>query len=100
MDLALGKLKAAKFNFKSVAAISGTGQQHGSVYWKKGSNDVLKNLDSSQGLFEQLAQCFSVESSPIWMDSSTTKECRRLEKEVGGELKLVEISGSRAYERF
>ena len=27
---------------------------------------------------------FSVPSSPIWMDASTTKQCRQLEEAVGG----------------
>ena len=27
---------------------------------------------------------FSVKDSPIWMDSSTTTQCRHLEKAVGG----------------
>lgn len=38
--------------------------------------------------------------SPVWMDSSTSKECSLLEEIVGGPQKLAEITGSRAYERF
>jgi len=100
VDIALDKLKKQNFDFKSVVAISGTGQQHGSVYWKKGSEDVLKSLNPSKTLNEQLSDCFSVQNSPIWMDSSTTVECRKLEEEIGGQIRLVEITGSRAYERF
>jgi len=100
MDLCFGKLKNEKFDFKNVAAISGTGQQHGSVYWKRGSHDTLSNLNPNKSWSEQLVNCFSVENSPIWMDSSTLKECKELENNVGGEENLVEITGSRAYERF
>ncbi|KAL5145177.1 Xylulose kinase 2 [Glycine soja] len=38
--------------------------------------------------------------SPIWMDSSTTAECRAIEKAFGGALELVHVTGSHAYERF
>lgn len=59
-------------------------QQHGSVYWQKGAQETLKKLDPSQFLHEQLSHSFSVTNSPIWMDSSTTKQCRELEDAVGG----------------
>ena len=38
--------------------------------------------------------------SPIWMDSSTSIQCRTLEEAVGGPQNLSNITGSRAYERF
>ncbi|KAG8443549.1 hypothetical protein GDO86_012090, partial [Hymenochirus boettgeri] len=38
--------------------------------------------------------------SPIWMDSSTSEQCRHLEEAVGGAEELANITGSRAYERF
>lgn len=34
------------------------------------------------------------------MDSSTERQCRKLENAVGGPLKLAEITGSRGYQRF
>nr|XP_018668028.1 xylulose kinase-like [Ciona intestinalis] len=100
LDLVLEKLQKQDFDFSTVAAISGTGQQHGSVYWKNGSSKTLENLDNSQSLHEQLKDCFSLKNSPIWMDSSTTAECKHLEDTVGGAQALSDISGSRAYERF
>ena len=36
--------------------------------------------------------------SPIWMDSSTTAQCRQLEAAVGGAEQLATHTGSRAYE--
>lgn len=59
-------------------------QQHGTVYWQKGSNVGMKSLDQSCFLHTQLASCFTVPNSPIWMDSSTTQYCRKLEEAVGG----------------
>nr|CAB3267813.1 xylulose kinase-like [Phallusia mammillata] len=100
LDLALKKLKDDGFDFQSVAAISGTGQQHGSVYWLNGASETLCNLNPNNNMHEQLGNCFSVKNSPIWMDSSTKEECSYLEQKVGGGQNLSSITGSRAYERF
>lgn len=54
LDLLFSKMQSAGFPFSRVVGMSGCGQQHGSIYWKKGSENVLKNLDSSQTLAEQL----------------------------------------------
>lgn len=100
LDLMLNKLSNSNVDFGKIAAISGSGQQHGSVYWKNGSSSILSSLDPKKQLAEQLCDAFSIGESPIWMDSSTTAECREIEKAVGGPLELSQITGSRAYERF
>ncbi|KAF7280366.1 xylulose kinase [Rhynchophorus ferrugineus] len=100
LDILMDKLIVAGADFSNVVAISGSAQQHGSVYWQKDSDDTLKNLDPSQFLHEQLSHAFSVTNCPIWMDSSTTKQCKQLEDAVGGPAELANITGSKAYERF
>ncbi|KAJ7322140.1 hypothetical protein JRQ81_018427 [Phrynocephalus forsythii] len=100
LDLILEKMKSSGFNFSGVKALSGAGQQHGSVYWKDGAHSVLQNLSPGLPLHQLLKSCFSVSNSPVWMDSSTSAQCRSLEKAVGGAQKLAEVTGSRAYERF
>ncbi|KAI3729327.1 hypothetical protein L6452_17983 [Arctium lappa] len=86
--------------FLDLIALLSNGQQHGSVYWKKGSSKILSSLDPKKPLVAQFGQAFSTKESPIWMDSSTTEQCRAIEKAVGGALKLSELTGSRAYERY
>lgn len=100
MELALLKLKGASFPFSQVTAISGSGQQHGSVYWKRGARSRLRSLKSSESMASQLKNWFSTDESPIWMDSSTTKQCGAMEAALGGPLALARLTGSRAYERF
>ncbi|XP_032092879.1 xylulose kinase isoform X1 [Thamnophis elegans] len=100
LDLILEKMKSAGFNFSTVKALSGAGQQHGSVYWKEGGSSVLQNLSPVLPLHQSLKDCFSVSNSPVWMDSSTAAQCNSLEEKVGGAQKLADITGSRAYERF
>ena len=97
-------MKAKGFPFANVAAISGSGQQHGSAYWKTGALAALKNLKSSSSsttpLKSQLGAAFTTPDSPIWMDSSSKAECAALEKALGGPQAVADLSGSRAYERF
>ncbi|XP_063062155.1 xylulose kinase [Engraulis encrasicolus] len=100
LDLLLEKMKVAGFDFSSVKALSGSGQQHGSVYWRRGARQALRNLHPDKPLHELLQDQFAVESSPVWMDSSTSDQCSNLEKCVGGAQAVADITGSRAYERF
>jgi len=100
LDMILDKLRVAGVDFSTVDGISGVGQQHGSVYWKNGVKQVFANLQPENFLYDQLAGSFSLLDSPIWMDSSTSEECKMLEESVGGAERLAEITGSRAYERF
>lgn len=99
-ELILQRLEKSKMDFGKIAALSGSGQQHGSVFWKKGSAAILSSLDSKRSLVEQLNEAFSTKESPIWMDSSTTEQCKAIEKAVGGAMELSRLTGSRAYERF
>ncbi|XP_036287776.1 xylulose kinase isoform X1 [Pipistrellus kuhlii] len=100
LDIILEKMRASGFDFSRVLALSGAGQQHGSVYWKAGARQVLTGLSPGLPLHQQLQACFSVRDCPVWMDSSTTAQCRRLEAAVGGAQALSHLTGSRAYERF
>uniref|UniRef100_A0A673G963 Xylulose kinase n=1 Tax=Sinocyclocheilus rhinocerous TaxID=307959 RepID=A0A673G963_9TELE len=100
LDVLLEKMRNTGFDFSRVKAISGSGQQHGSVFWRKGARRTLNHLDPRKHLHHQLQECFAVRDSPVWMDSSTSDQCQCLETAVGGAQRLADITGSRAYERF
>lgn len=100
LDLLFARMKAAAFPFNRVAAVSGSGQQHGSVYLRKGARERLAGLTAGNPLHDQLADIFAVGASPVWMDSSTTPQCRALEAALGGAQAVATLTGSRAYERF
>ncbi|XP_069033697.1 xylulose kinase isoform X2 [Embiotoca jacksoni] len=100
LDLLLDKMKGAGLDLSRVRAVSGSGQQHGSVFWRRGASETLKQLDPDQNLHQLLQDSFSVSDSPVWMDSSSTQQCDNLQAAAGGAMRLAEITGSRAYERF
>uniref|UniRef100_A0A3Q3QT43 Xylulose kinase n=1 Tax=Monopterus albus TaxID=43700 RepID=A0A3Q3QT43_MONAL len=98
LDLLLYKMKRVGFDFSRVRALSGSGQQHGSVYWRKGASQTLNQLIPDQKLHRLLRDSFSVCDAPVWMDSSSGPQCLHLEAAAGGALRLAELTGSRAYE--
>ena len=101
MDILFSRMVTSGVDFGRVVAISVSGQQCGSIYWKEGAEHLLLQLDAEKGLLhEQLRDAFAVPDSPIWKDTSTGAECKGLEEAVGGAQKLAEVTGSRAYHRF
>lgn len=99
LDMVMDRLVVAGVDFSTVEALSGAGQQHGSVWWSKDAETKLSKLSPDDFLHSQLSTAF-VCDSPVWMDSSTTLDCKAIEEAVGGPEELAKITGSRAYERF
>ncbi|MBI2441154.1 MAG: carbohydrate kinase [Lentisphaerae bacterium] len=100
LDVLLTRMRKDRWPLARIAAISGSGQQHGSVYLKHGARAALGTLNHRQALREQLADIFSFDRSPIWMDSSTTRQCRQRDAALGGAQAVAQLTGSRSYERF
>ena len=100
LDLLLAQMLSENIDFSQIKAVSGSGQQHGSVYLKANFNEALEGLTAQSDLKTQLTNCLSRLSSPIWMDSSTSKECAEIAHAVGGNEIVCSKSGSVAVERF
>ena len=82
----------------NILAISGSGQQHGSVYLNDQAAGVLANLDPKKSLVENLRGVFARKTSPIWMDSSTAAECAEIRKKLGGIKATVTATGSDTFD--
>ncbi|CAA6692347.1 MULTISPECIES: xylulokinase [unclassified Lentimonas] len=91
---------AAQCDLSKVTAISGAGQQHGSVYLNDQWFYEIDSLTTDQALSQQLAKTLARKTSPIWMDGSTGEECREIANVVGGDTVVCAKSGSIAIERF
>ena len=81
LDLALSALAASGLDLSRIEAMSGSAQQHGTVY-----------LDRDGA--------FTRSTSPIWMDTSTTRECAEISAALGGPDAVAQLTGSRCFERF
>jgi len=100
LDMMLARVAQSGVDLSRIAAISGSAQQHGSVYLNANASSVLATLDPARPPGPQLAPVLSRAVAPIWMDSTTTCECEEIESAVGGAAALAQRTGSRAFERF
>jgi xylulokinase len=100
LDVMFGRVAKSGLDLSRLAAISGSAQQHGSVYLNAAAGAALGAFDPSRPLAGQVAPLLSRPASPIWMDSSTGEECREITAAVGGAAPLAAHTGSRAFERF
>jgi xylulokinase len=100
LDAMMARVAASGLDMRQLAAISGSAQQHGSVYLNAQAAMAFGRFDPTRPLAEQVAPLLSRTVSPIWMDSSTSDECAEITAAVGGAGILSARTGSRAFERF
>ncbi|MEM0965894.1 MAG: FGGY-family carbohydrate kinase [Verrucomicrobiota bacterium] len=100
LDLCLERMQQKGVRFSSVVGVSGAGQQHGTVYLNQEWENCLKGLNSATSLKEAFTPALSRRLSPIWMDTSTSEECKEVAQALGGDLEVCRRSGSVPIERF
>jgi xylulokinase len=100
LDLIFAEMKKNGVALEKILAVSGSGQQHGSVYFNERIETALANLNPEKSLVENLRDVFARKTSPIWMDSSTAAECAEIRKKLGGIKYTASRTGSDAFERF
>ena len=100
LDLVFARMKKKGVALNKILAISGSGQQHGSVYLNAKGVAAIEHLDPKRSLVENLAGSFARPTAPIWMDSSTGKECDEIRRALGGVKASARLTGSDVFERF
>lgn len=100
LDLLFARLRKAGAPLDEVAALSVSGQQHGSVYLDGVVHETFANLNPLKTLAEQFSPALTRRTSPIWMDVSTSAECREIAEALGGAGEVCARSGSVPTERF
>lgn len=100
LELLCARLRDAGVDLGRIEAIAGSGQQHGTVYLNEAAAGAFGGLDPDHDLADQLAEVFSRPTAPVWMDTSTSEQCRQIEDGVGGRSRLLELTGNTAFERF
>ncbi|KFA67501.1 hypothetical protein S40285_00182 [Stachybotrys chlorohalonatus IBT 40285] len=101
LNLVLDRLAAVMpVAMDRIKGISGSGQQHGSVWWSAEAEALLAGLDPDRPLVDQLGKALAREWAPNWQDHSTQAECDAFDAALGGREKLAESTGSGAHHRF
>lgn len=98
LDMLFSRLQEQHAPLAEIKGVSGSGQQHGSVYLNGNFEKILAALSTSENLAEQLAPALSRKTSPIWMDRATNAECAALQERFGH--RMQHDTGSPAIERF
>lgn len=101
VDIIMDRLVVNGGDLSSIAAIGGSAQQHGSVYWSRQGVEALRTLDPDKFLHMQIDDtAFVLNKTPIWMDGSTENQCSEMEMAIGGSKEMVRLTGSRCFPRF
>lgn len=100
LDCLFARMQDEGVDLSRVVAIAGSGQQHGSVYLGAGAGEAFAGLDPERSLVQHLQGHLTRSSAPVWMDSSTARECEEITSALGGPQSVAELTGSRAFERF
>jgi len=99
LDRVFGKLAEQGVDLSLVKGVSGSGQQHGTVYL--GPRALIPEAWQYSGdVTSSVAEMLTRKSAPIWMDSSTSAECAEIAQAAGGTDYVRETTGSPAVERF
>jgi len=100
LELLLNGLILNNIPIRHIKAISGSAQQHGTVYLNHNFEHQLQKLNPSESLVSQLKDTFSRRTSPIWMDSSSSRQCEEIRETLGGVEATIKLTGSNTFERF
>ncbi len=100
LELLFNKMKDDNVPLDKTKAISGSGQQHGTVALNSDFEKILNELNPEVNLVNQLKNVFSRSTSPVWMDSSSSKQCEEIRQALGGLEETIKITGSNTFERF
>lgn len=97
LDLVLQRLQEKNTPFGRIRGISGSCQQHGSVYWSHDAEKLLGSLQPDKSLVEQLTGAFSHPYAPNWQDHSTQAECDQFDVKLETPERLAQVTGSAAH---
>lgn len=100
LDRLFLQLKQAKLPLGDIQAVSGSGQQHGSVFLTGLAEKQFREMDLHGSLADNVARVLAKPSSPVWMDTSTSQECAEIREALGGAQAAAAKTGSDITERF
>ncbi|KAK0738577.1 xylulose kinase-like protein [Schizothecium vesticola] len=100
LDLVLQRLKEKNTPLDRIRGISGSCQQHGSVFWGREAESLLGGLKADKPLVDQLTGAFSHPYAPNWQDHSTQAECDQYDAQLETAERLAQVTGSSAHHRF
>lgn len=87
------------YDLSKIDALSGAGQQHASIYLNDNWFHIINSFNLNENLSYQIEKCLSFNKSPIWLDKSTSFECKEINDKIGKD-NIIKKTGSQMTERF
>jgi len=105
LDALFADLKASPHRPADIRVINHSAQQHGHVYLNALAGPCLARLNkrgagSEADLAALLAEALAYGAAPIWRTSNTTAQADFVRQGVGGQRRIIALSGSNAPLRF
>ena len=104
LDALFSDMVKDDFPLQDVVVINVSGQQHGHVYLNQQAKAVFARLhedDSTESdLCALLEGSLAYDLAPIWMTSNTQAQANFMRNQVGGQRKMIQLSGSDVPLRF
>ena len=100
LDRLCARLRKEGVPLEQIQGISGSGQQHGTIYLDAAFATGKVAYDPAADLISAIRPHLTRPTAPIWMDSSTSAECAEIAKAAGGAELVRKLSGSPPIERF
>ena len=104
LDALFTDMKTAGLPMRDIVVLNTSAQQHGHAYLSRQARTILGRLNipgSTKSNLVTIAEgCFSLNFAPVWMTSDTVKEADFIRTFVGGQEKMIQLSGSNSPARF
>jgi xylulokinase len=104
LDALFSDMKAAGLPMRDILVCNTSAQQHGHAYLSRQARTILGKLNvpgnTASNLVSKLDGLFALNLVPTWMTSDTVKEADFIRTFVGGQEKMIQISGSDSPARF
>jgi xylulokinase len=97
-------MKSAGQPMRDILVCNTSAQQHSHVYLSRHSRTIFGRLNipgnTKSNLVTTLEGCFSLNIVPTWMTSDTVKQADFIRTFVGGQERMIQLSGSNSPTRF
>jgi xylulokinase len=104
LDALFTDMKTAGLPMRDIVVCNTSAQQHGHAYLNRQARTNLGRLNipgsTKSNLVTMLEGSFSLSFAPVWMTSDTLKEADFIRIFVGGQEKMIQLSGSNSPARF
>ena len=104
LEAVFADMKSAGLPMRGIVVCNTSAQQHSHTYMSRNARTIFGRLNvpgnTKSNLVTILDGCFSLDIVPTWMTSDTKKQADSIRNFVGGQERMIQLSGSNSPARF